>query len=241
MKSSGLTLWQGKSPFDGSPIVAIATLESSNVKTGNMIQIWILRTDISPCESSKQGLQAGNCTDCSGRSTSSGGKGWCYVNVSQAPQQVYTSWKAGKYPVATTAHLPLFVGRVVRLGAYGDPALIPFQILQPILAVCKAYTGYTHAWKHAFAQPYVNHVMASCESLAGYDQAKAAGWRTFRAIAPNAALESNERMCPAETKGVQCINCSACHGGKGRDICITVHGKKGNVANFVNLTVKGVL
>jgi hypothetical protein len=38
----GVELWRGASVIDGSPIVYIATLSSSNRKTGNMIQTWIL-------------------------------------------------------------------------------------------------------------------------------------------------------------------------------------------------------
>ena len=37
----GYVLHEGPSPFDGQPIVSIATLHSSNRKTGDMVQTWI--------------------------------------------------------------------------------------------------------------------------------------------------------------------------------------------------------
>ena len=37
--AKGYVLHEGPSPFDGQPIVSIATLHSSNRKTGDMVQI----------------------------------------------------------------------------------------------------------------------------------------------------------------------------------------------------------
>ncbi len=49
----GFIMWEGASVLDGSPIVCIATLETSNKKTGAMVQTLIIRTDMSPIEGSK--------------------------------------------------------------------------------------------------------------------------------------------------------------------------------------------
>lgn len=38
----GKIIWEGKSRFDGKPIVCIATENSKNRKTGDMVQTWIL-------------------------------------------------------------------------------------------------------------------------------------------------------------------------------------------------------
>ena len=51
----GFIFYRGKSPIDRAPIVGIATLESKNGKTGNMIQTWILRTDTHPLEARRTG------------------------------------------------------------------------------------------------------------------------------------------------------------------------------------------
>ena len=55
-KQKGFVLYDGPSVLDGQPIVVIATMETSNRKTGNMVQTWILRSDISPTDASKIGL-----------------------------------------------------------------------------------------------------------------------------------------------------------------------------------------
>jgi hypothetical protein len=53
MRVNGLVLWRGASLLDGAPIVAIVTglaAGSSNRKTGDMLQTWILREDMAPTE-----------------------------------------------------------------------------------------------------------------------------------------------------------------------------------------------
>lgn len=69
-KPKSSVIYQGPSLIDGSPIVCIAIIGSGNVKTGSMIQTYIIRSDISPMEASKSGLDyaiCGNkstCIDC---------------------------------------------------------------------------------------------------------------------------------------------------------------------------------
>jgi hypothetical protein len=47
-----LLVWQGRSPFTGQPLVAIVTgfHGSDNTKTGDMLQLWILRADKQPSQ-----------------------------------------------------------------------------------------------------------------------------------------------------------------------------------------------
>jgi hypothetical protein len=54
-QSKGFIIDRGLSPIDGQPYVAILTLESSNRKTGNMAQVWIMREDINPVEAVQTG------------------------------------------------------------------------------------------------------------------------------------------------------------------------------------------
>jgi hypothetical protein len=54
MSKLPIVLYRGPSLLDGSPIVAIATIGSTNVKTGPMVQTWILRADMNPLEASSQ-------------------------------------------------------------------------------------------------------------------------------------------------------------------------------------------
>jgi hypothetical protein len=42
----GVVLYEGPSELDGKPIVVVATFNSVNDKTGNMVQTWIIRSDM---------------------------------------------------------------------------------------------------------------------------------------------------------------------------------------------------
>ncbi len=78
---------------EDSSFVTIVTWKTSNVKTGNMSQIWILNKSINPVESVKTGYDAkSNCTGC----PFADGKGG-YVNVGQAPLAVFKAWQRGVY------------------------------------------------------------------------------------------------------------------------------------------------
>ena len=54
----GYALHEGPSPFDDKPIVSIATLHSSNRKTGDMVQSWILPRDLHLFDAAKDGEEA---------------------------------------------------------------------------------------------------------------------------------------------------------------------------------------
>ena len=132
----GFIMYQGPSVLDGQPIVVVATMSTSNVKTGQMIQTWILRSDINPVEASKTGDDSSICGNCVHRHhkgpTGKGG-GACYVNIGQAPNAVYKGYKRGIYPVFSfDDHAQYFSHRKIRLGAYGDPAAVPFGVMRSI-------------------------------------------------------------------------------------------------------------
>lgn len=63
-RPAGYVLFEGPSAIDGAPVVVIAIVKSTNVKTGNMIQTYILRADMSPLEAAGQGLDYSICGDC---------------------------------------------------------------------------------------------------------------------------------------------------------------------------------
>ena len=62
--AKGYVLHEGPSPFDGQPIVSIATLHSSNRKTGDMVQTWILPRDLHPLDAVKTGQDSCICGNC---------------------------------------------------------------------------------------------------------------------------------------------------------------------------------
>lgn len=59
-----MILYGGASMIDGAPIVCVATFGSRNPKTGDMVQTWIMRSDISPTEAAHAGRDASVCGSC---------------------------------------------------------------------------------------------------------------------------------------------------------------------------------
>jgi hypothetical protein len=211
-KPNGFILYTGPSELDGSPIVAIVTTNSENRKTGDMSQLWILRADRSPVDALMDGSDSAICGDCVHRGDrATGSPRTCYVNVGRAPLSVYRAWKAGRYPGLDRADLVR--GSSIRLGAYGDPAAVPFPSIVALLNASGTgrWTGYTHQWRSApMLRPFV---MASCDTVAEAADAAAAGWRAFlvAAVAPPAFVE-----CPATTVGTTCKRCALCAGTSDR-------------------------
>jgi len=214
--------------LDGAPVVAIVTWRSENVKTGDIPQVWILREDVDPNTARHVGLDASICGDCKLRGRIVDGRNVereCYVIPFQAPRQIWATYQRGRYTDATTADLAeLFAGTFPRLGAYGDPAAVPWHVWEQVTAKARGWTGYTHAWRMGFAlQAWC---MASCETEADERDAKALGYRTFRLVDDGAKLPGRT-VCPGSAERdylLTCFECRACNGGRGSDIQIRAHG-----------------
>lgn len=228
---TGFVLYEGPSLLDGSPIVAIALTGSSNRKTGNMVQTYILRRDMMPMEAVRTGADSAICGDCKHRPSTGGA---CYVVVAQGPTVVYKTWTRGGYPVALYAD-DLVAGRMVRLGTYGDPAAVPAHIWEELCSRASGRTGYTHQWATGAgsAQALQPLLMASADSAQERAAAVAQGWRTFRVMAQGEALQRGEFTCPASEEGgkrTTCAECGACDGAQRgahkASPAIVVHGSK---------------
>lgn len=221
-KPTGYILYEGKSQIDGEPIVAIVTIKSSNVKTGNMASMWILRSDMKPTEASKEGKDESICGGCPHRHSLGGS---CYVTLFQAPLQVYKSYKKGNYPKANDINQ--FKDLSIRFGAYGDPFALPMYLLNQLKAVSKNHTSYTHQWRQG-DEVLKNVSMASTDSIAETKQAHSEGWRTFRVTNDINTILDNEIVCPNTTKGISCVDCGLCSGNTigAKSIVIEVHGSK---------------
>ena len=225
-KERGYILYQGPSMLDGEPIVVIVTMTTSNVKTGDMVQTWILRSDINPVEASKIGKDSSICGNCPQRHHTGGA---CYVNIGQAPNQVYKSFKRGIYPVFDySLHSQYIVGRKIRLGAYGDPAAIPFDIVAPFAKLGAGHTGYTHQANHkSFDDRYFTLLMASADTPKQSLALQERGAKTFRVALEDDSLFEHESECFADSEGIQCADCLQCDGKQG-NIAIQVHGSRKN-------------
>jgi hypothetical protein len=216
----GVVLYVGPSLLTGTRIAVVATglaRKSKNPKTGGTVQVYIIdyrRNGKDPIATAKAGKDDSICGDCPHRGQ--GGKlGSCYVNLIQGPLAVYKALKFGSYPkFSRRKHLHLFADRVVRLGAYGDPAAVPLNVWETILEVAASWTGYTHQWRTC-DQALADILMASVETQAQAAQAQMMGWRTFRVRLPDQPVLENEFVCPASEEGgrrMTCERCRACGG-----------------------------
>jgi hypothetical protein len=232
-KPRGFVLYDGPSILDQKPIVVIATLETSNEKTGDMVQTWIIRKDIAPHDAQKSGDDISVCGHCPHRN------GTCYVTTFQAPLAVFKGFHRGIYPALTPALAAKYLkGRAIRFGAYGDPAAAPTRIWTRLAKLASHHTGYTHQMAHKKADKHLaTLVMVSADSPKQAAKYQALGYRTFRVKNENDGFAENEIECLADSKGLTCIDCGLCDGATGRpNIAITVHGSgatKFNTANII--------
>jgi hypothetical protein len=228
-------LWSGLSQIDrSSEIVLLASDNSSNAKTGPMIQTWILRTDKTPREAINDGSDSAVCGSCPHRGTS------CYVQVDWRPRQVWDAYQAGKYETPDPAELVR--DQLLRIGSYGNPSAAPYEVWEPMIHAAKAHTGYEHEWRTC-DQRFSQYLMASVEDEVSAAQAQAMGWRTFRVAAKRGLPTKGEVLCPASEEAggkLTCAQCLHCRGASHRirgNVFIPVHGSPSKIQAFdTNIT-----
>ena len=226
-EASGAVLWEGPSLIDGAPIAVIMTYGSSNDKTGDIHQTWILRTDIDPVEGVREGTDESICGDCPHRpylirEVKAAGlepEATFYVNVGQAPLGIWKAYKRGRYPLIGLADAASVVaGDVVRFGAYGDPGAAPRHVWSALADAASEWTGYTHRWADTGAD-LTGLCMASVDNLSEKHEADAAGFATFRVVRSSNELGERERgeaICPASPT-LTCLTCPIkCNGEVGK-------------------------
>lgn len=232
-------IYQGKSLIDGAPIMVVAVTKSANVKTGGMVQTYIMRQDMTPLEASKSGQDRAICGDCihRGQATSDPAlkqakQRSCYVTLGQAPTGIYKSFLKGNYPVTQEPRniAALAAGRMVRLGTYGDPAAVPSHIWDALLSEAKGHTAYTHQAEQPGADVRNDLYMQSADTLSAARSYWTQQLRTFRVIADVAEVEpGREILCPASVEAgrvTTCDRCKLCSGSEsnGKSIAIVGHG-----------------
>lgn len=236
---SGVMLYRGPSMLDPDvEVIAIMTLWSANEKTAGSSriyqpQVYILRADdTAPQDHVKARTDTAICGDC----PFAGGRG-CYVIVHNAPRSVWAAFQRGRYPMISDTALALLLApaRYLRLGAYGDPAALPLDVLER-LERCKRtdarMVGYTHQWRTADTG-LARFCMASVETVRGTFEARAMGYRTFRVRAGDEPVLTGEVVCPASHEGGQRRTCETCRicdgtarGVKRASVAIIAHGAR---------------
>ena len=250
--STGVVVYRGPSALDQTtPITGVLTFGSGNTKTGNMAQLWILVSGMSPTVAAREGDDEAICGRCLHRPLRTGS---CYVILHQAPTVIWHGLQDGRYPDAELQELPALVRRAgvgsVRLGAYGDPMALPLEVVEGVAHAYRGWTGYTHQWMQAdaaVADRWRKLCMASVDNPIGFARAQAEGWRTFRVRTPGQPTFPNESPCPAATESATCddagftnrVTCTECMRCGGVDACaprlnpvIIVHGSRSRVINF---------
>ena len=233
MANKSYIIYDGPSLIDGQPIVAIAQVKSGNRKTGDMVQTWVLRSDIDPITASRTGADISICGDCPHKGKPSDKEtGWakdrsCYVNLLFAPNGVYKAYKRGSYPIAQghEAIRAIGLGLGVRLGSYGDPQAVPEYIWRSLTSAAEFVTAYTHG-----ANTMPDMIMTSADNATQAESAWDRGERTFRVIsALDKLMKGKEVLCPASDEAgnkATCASCKLCGGNsvKAKSIAIVAHG-----------------
>jgi hypothetical protein len=177
-----------------------------------MLQLWIMPHGVHPLDAVRSGGDRLVCGDCRGRP---GSGGWCYVY----PNPLLSIWRGrARWRRLEIDKLP---DRPIRLGAWGDPAFLPFPFLSALVADRRS-TGFTHQWR-ACDQRLRSVLMASVDTAEDAREARKQGWRTFRVRLPGEPLLSFEADCES-VSGATCIECLSCHGGRAPCRSIEVHG-----------------
>jgi len=235
MARKTIILYQGASLINGQPIVALAQSDSTNSKTGNMIQTFILDATVDPLTASRTGKDESICGSCPHRGTpNNNDKGQatnrtCYVTLAHAPLGKYKAYKKGVYGTTTSTlkEIESFGSlQGVRLGTYGDPCAIPNEIWKALTSKALYSTAYTHA----AINPMPESIMTSTDNLKQSMDAWDRNERTFRVISSiNQLYKRREVLCPASEemgKRATCASCKLCGGSSinAKSIAIVAHG-----------------
>jgi hypothetical protein len=234
-KILGYIAYEGPSIIDGAPIVVIVnkiTGASKNGKTGDIVQSFIIRSDVNPVQALQTGADYSICGDCEHRpiTAKQTGKVPCYVQVAKSVLSVYNAYLRGRYVKADPATIAkALAGKIVRIGTYGDGAAAPVRMWNQITRYAAGVRGYTHQWQskgfdHASWAPLA---MASADTLEQAALANLFGMRVFR-VSVGVDRQPGETVCPASAEGGRkstCAKCTLCSGTRiqARDVVIADH------------------
>ena len=117
-------------------------------------------------------------------------------------------------------------GRYVRFGSYGEPVLLPLDLVARMADVSDSWTGYTHAWRDRAYAGYSRYYMASTADEDAGD-AERMGWREFSVRSAD-AKPRRYAQCPAAVeagKRATCATCQLCSGraSRARSVSIIQH------------------
>jgi hypothetical protein len=230
----GAIIYRGPSLLDpATNIVVVAISRSTNRKTGDMLQTYILVDDpaLTPQEAVHSGADYAICGDCPHRGVRGRGRS-CYVTLMHGPLATHRALHRGRYLDATSsqARRALGRGRMVRIGTYGDGAAVPADVWFDLLQDAQGHTGYTHQLHHPNTSFRSRLYMVSADSYPQAERAWASGYRTFRIVASVDQIDATrEVLCPASAQAghrTTCEHCGLCAGNsiQAKSVAIPAHG-----------------
>jgi hypothetical protein len=201
-------VYRGPSALTGELIIGVVTgvqRPSKNAKTGPMAQLWVLPYGEPP---NRQPSVCGSCA--------LGAR--CYVQWWRAPYSVWRMWR--DRPVCEVD----LSGRALRLGAAGDPAALPQELVEGLCSQASGHTGYTAQWARARFQWLRPWVMASVSTAFDLRTALAHGWRAFYCVLRGQSRPVGLGHCPAAAGRTTCAQCMRCNGaGRRRSVWVHEH------------------
>jgi len=222
----------------GQQVVVQVQYGSTNTKTGDGVQIWILPYEWILLGKSAMESDEASCLDCPHSKRESRK---CYVRKGNAEMglkskvnSLHTAFVNGRLNVLPIDELASneianIQGKYVRLGAYGEPVLIGEANMIAITQAASSFTGYTHQWRNNAYQWASKYLMASVETEPLMNVAHRMGWRTFRVMDKSQTpIKGTEISCPASKEAgsvTTCNKCGLCKGtsSKGKSISIILH------------------
>ena len=218
---SSVVVWEGNSPVNGDPIVAVVTnlkLASENRKTGDMAQMYIMPRDSRPVDSISNGDDAAVCGACPLRPVAAkiaraagNDADVCYVNKGWLGRQWDSIPNLPRVSPEIVGQFLTETGLEFREGAWGDPATVPMEVRRA-LNVGRG-TSYTHQWNTDWVEDDVAEFsMASVQTVDEKNAANAKGYRTYRVT--EGELETDEILCPEITNNANCKDCGLCAGNR---------------------------
>lgn len=229
-------IYDGPSLIDGERVIVLAQRGSRNSKTGDMLQTYILRADVDPITASRTGQDYSICGSCPHRGEAhDGDKGQakgrtCYVTLAHGPLGKWKAWSRGLYETIE-GHKDISAfgrGYMVRIGTYGDGAVVPPWVWESLVSEAEGHTAYSH--QSGLVPVDQSMYMISVESKEQATKAWNTGARTFRVVPDVGALvKGKEILCPASEemgKRATCLTCKLCSGTKtkAKSIAIVAHG-----------------
>ena len=229
-KTNSAIIHLGPSPKNGAKIVAIISglkNPSDNDKTGAMAQVDILVEDTHPVQARKLDLDTAICGDCPLKTKV------CYVNVGFGPASKWRAYQRGSYPTIDAETLAIILrdrGIGIRWGAYGDPAMLPFELIDKVMRLSGVHhTSYVHQWRETWFDPrHLIYSMGSIDNENTRELFKSIypDGRTYRMAQNYENILENEIKCPSKNaQGKRVVTCDQCRlcagsGKQAKDIVI---------------------